>query len=53
MALVSTADGPACRKCAPGIRKNTHCADCGYPREITKGGRCNPCNGLAIKRGAA
>lgn len=53
MAPVPTADGLACRKCAPGIRAGTRCADCGHPRDLTRDGRCDPCNGRAIRSGAA
>lgn len=51
-ALVPSSAGPACRRCAPGIRAGTNCRDCGHPRDVVADGRCNPCHGQAI-RGAA
>lgn len=46
--LVPTSSGPACRKCAPGIRKDTRCVDCGHPRDLVANRRCNPCHGRAV-----
>ncbi|WP_420123716.1 AAA family ATPase [Nakamurella sp.] len=48
-AAVPTARGPACRRCAPGIKAGTTCADCGHPRDLVKDGRCNPCQGRASR----
>ncbi len=53
MGLVPTSEGPACRRCAPGIKANTRCIDCCHPRDVNRSGRCNPCHGRHIKRGAA
>lgn len=53
LALTSTRNGLACRKCAPGLKAGSHCADCGHPREVLSDGRCNPCHGKAIRGDAA
>ena len=47
-ALVASTAGPACRRCAPGIRAGTKCVDCGYPRDVVADGRCNPCHGRVL-----
>lgn len=49
-ALIATTRGPACRRCAPGIRKGTLCVDCGHPRDLTSDGRCSPCHGRTLPR---
>ena len=52
-AAVPTSRGPACRRCAPGIKAGTTCRDCGHPRDLVAAGRCNPCHGAAVRGGAA
>lgn len=53
MGLLGTADGLACRRCVSGFRAQTRCVDCGHPREISRGGRCNECRQAAARRSGA